>query len=126
MWVAGTGCRGWLPGGVPDHLGEVTNRDKNRAVRAYARATGVPRHLLCNPDIFFVVLGYRYGIPANPLGTPALLTRALTKIIWGLQRISREPIGGAGGYMGVSPAGSTPVYSQISHLSTLFVIFGHF
>ena len=57
---------------------------------------------------------------------PALLTRALTKIIWGLQRISRELVRGAGGYMGVSPAGSTPVYSQISHLSTLFVIFCHF
>ena len=84
-------------------------------VRGYAWDRGDPPHLLCNPDIFFVFLGYPYGIPANPLGNKKAPDRG-----------SREPIRGDGGYMGVSPAGSTPVYSQISHLSTLFVIFGHF
>jgi len=58
-------------GGLPvdrQHLGEVTDRDKNCAVQAHARATPPLWHLLCNPDSIFVILGYLYGLPANPLG----------------------------------------------------------
>ena len=90
MRVAGTGCRGWLPGGGPHRVGEVTNQDKNRAVRGHARATPPPIQLSSNPEIFFVFLGNLYGIPGNPMGR-----RGKT----------REPIRGVRVDMGFTPAG---------------------
>ena len=71
--VAGTGCRGWLPGGGPHRVGDATNQDKNRAVRGHARATPPPIQLSSNPEIFFVFLGNLYGIPGNPMGHPRSL-----------------------------------------------------
>lgn len=76
----------------------------------YARAMGVPRHLLCNLDIFFVVLGYPYGIPANPLGNKKAPDEG-----------SREPIRGTGGYMGVFPAGcNASVQSNFAFVNHFF------
>lgn len=114
--VAGTGCRDSQPASDRQHLGEVTDQDKNCAVRAHARATPPLWHLLCNPDSIFDIFRLPIWYSREPVRCPALLTG-------GLRDFPRTCKGDLGGTWVYPRRVVTPVYSQISHLSTLFCTF---
>ncbi len=79
---------------------------------AYAWDTGDPRHLLCNPDIFFVFLSYLYGLPGNLLGTKKAPSGG-----------SREPVRGDWGDIGCIPGGlNASVQSDFAFVN-LFLAF---
>ena len=46
----------------------VTNKIKIWLVRGYARDTPPPRHLLCKPDIFFLLFRLSVWLICEPLG----------------------------------------------------------
>ena len=85
----------------------VSNKIKIWLVRGYARDTPPPRHLLCKPDIFFVLLGLSIqGI----LRTPRVPNRKAPPE--NQRGPFCEPLGGLQGTKGVYP-GRTRSYSSV-------------
>ena len=80
-------------------------------MRAHARVTPPPWHLLCNPDIFFVILGFLGWVSREPPREPS---REPLRGTAGKQvGVYREP--GKGNSIVQAPADlSTPLYPQNS------------
>ena len=58
----------WLPAAGGKVSAMLTNKIKIWLVRGYARDTPPPRHLLCKPDIFFLLFRLSIWLICEPLG----------------------------------------------------------
>lgn len=122
MYVRGV----WLPVVCPRVSAMVTNKIKIWLVRGYARDTPPPLHLLCKPDIFFLLFRLSVWLICEPLGrtgfpkekTPAGRTNRGGNFanLWG-----------AWGVIGFTPEGLGPMVASffrfVNTFFTYFVIF---
>ena len=106
----------------------LTNKIKIWLVRGYARVTPPPLHLLCKPDIFFLLFRLSIWLICEPLGRtpPPKEKPPAGRTSKGAIHVTLRTIGGnrgTGVCIGFTPAGLGPMVASFSAFVNTFFSF---